>query len=198
MKSTSLITLLVAAVPMLSLSGHAAFAADLSDGRDGYFGHRQPYFSGQSDDRADPSNDRADDDDDDGPRYSGRWRNRDDGQDDDDDDDVANRDDRPDHYNSRDQYRDRRGYNQDEPRHSRCLPGHRVKQNLENEGWTRFHLASFGEGVAVIRAERRGTGRPFLLKIDGCNGRTISARPVYGPQWSGYDTAPRVRYGYKD
>ena len=174
-----------------------ALAGDLGDG--GYRYGGRPYLS--SDDEGsdrysyrgqrDDDDDRGDDDDD----------ARDNSANDDDDDDdgrrYANRDHRQ-HRDYREPPRDR-GYG--EPRHhksGRCQPGWRVKQRLQADGWTRFRLASFGEGVAVIRAERRHSGRPFLLKIDGCDGRTISARPVYGRDWSGYSNTPAVRYSFKD
>jgi hypothetical protein len=161
----------------LSVGTSSALAADFGDGTGD---HRRPYFSG-SDDHGErhggykgDGRSHVDDDDDDEDRYTKDDRRH---SDDDDDDDIRE---------------------QAESSHRRhCRPGWRVKQGLERAGWTRFELAKQGEGFAVIRAERRNTGQPFLLTIDGCNGRTISSRPItdqpirshhdQNTRWSGYE-----------
>lgn len=168
-----------------------ASAADFGDGgpalEEDYEYGKRPYLSGgdhRYSERYDyrGRHDRDDDDDDlrDPPEHDGRYSD-----DDPDDDDIVIRRNR-DHVT-------RRG-----PEKTACVDGGRVRQRLMSDGWTRFKLAKYGEGVAVIRAERRHSGRPFLLKIDGCSGRLISARPIYGRHWSGYNSAPHPRYSFKD
>ena len=86
-----------------------------------------------------------------------------------------------------------RAYN-DAPRLHRgiCVPGWRVKQRLIGEGWSHFHLNAYGRGVAVVRAMRVHTGRPFVLRIDGCTGATLSSVPAGPRRWT--NVRPDLRH----
>ena len=206
------------------LVSSAVQAADFG-GRENYADGSRPYLSGDEDRSGDQEpydGNRYDDGNAGEPsdQYSHRDRDQgvydldDDRGDDDDDfdrgdnDDEDGRDDDRNAYDNRrgsyddDRYGDRRdgarsNFRSEHSEHrGRCLPGWQVKHRLEAEGWTRFRLAEFGEGVATLRAYRRQTNRPFLLKIDGCDGRTISSRPA---GLAHYDRPGRQVYsGFKD
>lgn len=187
--NTNLATLLsaLAAAALMAAASPAARAGDLGDGSYDApaYGNHRPYYSGQ--DTYAYAGDTGDDDDDDDAYddedYNGNdndndYRNRDD--DDDDDRNRADYDRRFDRsspgYSSRDgevappphRDADRRG----------CVSGDQVKRRLIARGWSRFQLSGHNQTMAVVRAVRVRTGRAYELRLDGCTGRTLSARPL--------------------
>ena len=190
----------MAALAALIGTAPTAFAGDLGDGGYGAraYGRSQPYYSGQ-DDYADRNGQDDDDDNDDGDHAYNRHNS----DDDDDDDNIIENDD--DHDEARCRRRDHHhtnayrynGSTKDDgyapqasivrPHRGGCVQGWQVKQRLIGEGWSSFRLNNFGQGIAVVRATRVATGRPFELRIDGCTGETLSSRP-----------ADYSRYSYRD
>jgi hypothetical protein len=182
--AVSLAALMVAAVGVTGTASAADFGDGSADYEPPYSSGKRPYLSGEDHgdrERYAHRGSRHDDDDDD-------YVDDDDDYDDDDDGHVRRQADRGPRHEPH--------VNRPPVQHARCAPGWRVKQRLQSDGWTRFRLANFGDGVAVIRAERHHSGRPFLLKIDRCSGTILSSRPVYGRDWSGY--SEDVRYSAKD
>lgn len=175
------IAALSSAIILISNAPFAA-AGDLGDGGYGErLGRHRPYMSGETYDPAYGRNDDADDEDD---RNDDRYSRRDDGDDDDNDDDYAGTGVEEydfHHYGSLKDDDDGgpRGHGVIvRPHREGCVQGWQVKRRLIGEGWRGFRLSTYGNGVAVIRAVRVHTGRPFILTVDGCTGETVSSVPV--------------------
>lgn len=185
----------LAAVAVMFAAAPAS-AGDLGDGGYGQGSYGQkPYYSGQTDDEGRVYG-RRDEQDYTGDEHAGVYNDDDDS---DGDDGDEGDDDGDDQGGDNGDYREQRyekhsyrhegsvkdGYAPVPPaavyshrnRGGACVPGWRVKQRLTGEGWTNFHLKTYGRGVAIIRATRAHTGRPFVLKIDGCTGETLSSWP---------------------
>ena len=204
MSQFSLVALSAAAALLAAAS--SVSAGDLGDGGYGprVYG-QQPYYSGQGEDPGSNYSNRGDDDDDNANDDDDHASTRDEDNDDDDaDNDNDNDDDSNntgEHHPERHSYRHEGSVREGYPpvpsanvyshrdRAGACVPGWRVKQRLTGEGWSNFHLNNYGRGVAVIRATRVHTGRPFVLRIDGCTGNTLSSVPAGQRQLSdgGYD-----------
>jgi hypothetical protein len=172
---------------------HVSFAADLGDDRYGASPYDDPRYA---DIYRHPS-----------PRRFGTVDEDDDedGDDGDDGDDGGYRDNRysydnndNDHWRrSRDHYlapmpHAPRFADQDLGYPDRCAPTWRVKNRLRNEGWRDFRDLSLNGNIAVMRAERRENGRPFILRLDRCSGHILSARPAPYRAFGYYE--PRDRY----
>ena len=193
-----------------------AFAADLEgDTSRGhsygqtYGGHPAPYRSGEAaqayndDDNGNGYNDGSED------TYGDRPDDQSSGNDDD-DDNAAGDEDRRDGAENRDDGREHHSYKDDNGgddqyggARAHCVPGWRVKQRLIGEGWGGFKLADRGHGIASICATRVQTGRRFVLRIDGCSGRTLSStpeflRPMQPRRWSESRYVPQGRLSWRD
>lgn len=78
---------------------------------------------------------------------------------------------------------------------SGCVSRHAIEDRLVAEGWRDFTDPIREGDVGVFKA-RRPDGRRYLLKVDGCSGEIVDARPldrVYGPYAS---VRPYYGYGY--
>lgn len=183
-----------------------ALAGELGDG--GYGGHvygqQQPYYSGEDNDggqdygRRGEAGDDGEDDEDrydnngaqghaqygrGGAPYDQRGAPYDDGS-----EYEERRTQRHSYQGStKDGYVPRHEADVDRPHRGACVPGWRVKQRLIAEGWSNFHLNTYGRGVAVVRATRVHTGRPFVLRIDACTGQTLSSIPADRRRYSSRD-----------
>ena len=184
------ISILAAAAGVLA-TAPMTLAGDLGDGGYGArtYGQHRPYYSGQ-DSYADRNGYRQDNDDDDDDQAYGKDN------DDDDDDNTGNDDE--DRRDGDHAYRHNGSVKDGDyepaphagivrPYRGNCVPGWRVKQRLVGEGWSHFRLNTYGRGVAVVRATRVHTGRPFVLRIDGCTGETLSSTPAGLRRYSSRD-----------
>jgi hypothetical protein len=197
----------LAATVVLWVSMPSALAGDLGDGGYGArgYGQHRPYLSGESE-YADPdygrhdADDNGDSDDDDDDDDDNRSYSRSDDDDDDDDDRRAHRhgDHRRCHHRSSEQdYAPAPRAGIVRPHRTACLPGWQVKKRLIAQGWTDFHLKTYGPNVAVIAATRAHTGRAFILRVDGCTGETLSSVPSGNRHFSDGRPKPR-RYSWRD
>ncbi|MDX2258941.1 MAG: hypothetical protein NW205_08495 [Hyphomicrobiaceae bacterium] len=75
-----------------------------------------------------------------------------------------------------------------------CLDDGEIRRVLRAEGWKDFDDYRRRGRLVTTEAERFGSGRDFLLTIDGCTGVIIDVLPKRG--WDGhrYDTARREAY----
>ena len=56
-----------------------------------------------------------------------------------------------------------------------CIPRWRIRARLERRGYKRFRILKRRGDVAVLKA-RRYNGRRYILRVDRCDGRILSAK----------------------
>jgi hypothetical protein len=66
-----------------------------------------------------------------------------------------------------------------------CVPRHEIRRELVRDGWRDFQDVEPRGDTAVVTA-RRPNGQYYRLKIDGCSGQIVRARPIddHGPDYA--------------
>lgn len=59
----------------------------------------------------------------------------------------------------------------------RCLPRWRIRALLKRRGYFPTRILDRRRNVVILKARGWG-GRPFVLRVNRCNGRVVAARPM--------------------